>query len=114
MPVLRRWPVAVGIAAFVDQHRVPGDIAAEQQALRAAQNFHRLQVQHVHHDAVVDAQINAVDENAYGWVDGRDRARHAKAANRKVGDALAGSDTVKGDIGERVTQIFEVGNPPRR
>ena len=95
------------------QHGPARHIAAEQKALRATQDLSRFQVQHIHDHAVVDAQVHAVDEHTDGGVDGRDGARNTKAANGKVGDALAGTDGVEGDVGQCVAQILDVGHVPR-
>ena len=56
----------------IEQHGAAGDVAAEENALRSAQHFDRFKIEDVQHDAAIDAEVNAVDENAHGRIDGRD------------------------------------------
>ena len=111
----RMEPRGGGLAARpprAKQDGAAGDVAAEQQPLRPAQHFHRFEIQHVHDDRVVDAEIHAVHEHAHGRVDGRDGTGNPLPANGEVGDALARADAVEGDVGHGVAEIFEVGDVP--
>ena len=84
----------------------PRDVATEQEPLRTPQHLDGLKIQHVHDDAVVHAQVHAVDEDADGRIDGRNGTGHPQAANGEVGDALAGANSVQGNIGQGVAEIL--------
>ena len=70
---LVRWPLGI------DQHSAAGHVAAEQRALRATQYFDAVNVKHVQDDSGVLTNIDPVDKDTYGRVDGRDRRVDAQA-----------------------------------
>ena len=59
------------VAGFfgVHQYGAAGDVAAEQDALRAAQHFNALQVENVENNAVVNAQIHPVHKHTDRGID---------------------------------------------
>ena len=77
----------IGRAPGVDQDRAAGDVTAKQHALRSAQHLDALDIGHVDDDAHVLTLVHAIDEYAYGRIDGWNCAVDAEAPDRKIGGA---------------------------
>src|SRR5690606_15192541 len=84
------------------QHRAASDVAAEEQALRAAQDFDALEVEGVEEYARADTQIDPIDENADGRVDRGDRTVDAEAADREIRVARCRADAFERGVGNRI------------
>ncbi len=99
--------------AGVHDDGAAGRVASEQQALRAAQDLDAVDVEQVDHHACVHAEVDAVDEDANGRIDGWDRGVHAETANGEVRRAARRADIIKGDVGGGVGQAFQRGDVQR-
>ena len=97
----------------VQQHRTAGHVAAKQGALGATQHFHAFQVKGVEQDAVVEADVNAVDDHAHRRVNARDGAVDAETANRKVGGAAGSADIVQCHVGQAHGEVGQVADLQR-
>ena len=102
-----------GRIAGVDDHRAARGVAAEQDALRTTRDFDRTQVEHVEHQAVVHAHVDAIDEHADGRVDRGDRAVHAQATDREVGSPARGADLIERHVRSAVGQRLKVADLDR-
>ena len=94
-------------ARITQQHGATGNVTAEQETLRPAQDFYAFQVEGIEDDAVSRAHEHAVDEHADRRVDRRNRAVDALAAYREVLHAREGADGLELYVRHLVAQVVE-------
>ncbi|KZX94820.1 hypothetical protein A3718_06655 [Erythrobacter sp. HI0019] len=78
----------------VQEDRASGCVAAEEDALRPPEDLRRLQVEGVEHQAVVDADVDPVDEDTDRRIDGRDGRVDPQPTDGKVGCAFRSTDVL--------------------
>ena len=76
--------------------------------MRAAQDFDAVQIEGVVQHPRVRSQVDAVNEDADRWIDGRNRAVDTQAANGEVCEAARQADVVEGHIRHGKRQIAQV------
>ena len=100
--------IAIGRGFGVDQDGSAHHVAAEQDALRAAQDFDAVQIEGVVQHPRVRSQVDAVNEDADRRIDGRNRAVDTQATNGEVCKAARQGGVVKGHIRHGNRQIAQV------
>ena len=98
----------VGRFAGTQQDGAARHIAAEQQALWAAQDLDAFHIKEVVDDACRDAHVDAVDEHSHRRVDGRNGTVDTQAADGEVGHASRGPDICQPDVRGPVAQAGQV------
>src|SRR3546814_4475813 len=89
------------------------DVCSSDLALRASQHLDILKIEGVENYAVVDAEVDAIEEHADRRIDRGYRAVDPESADREIGDALEIAGAIEGDIGRRDGQVPKIVDLPR-